>query len=469
MRVLLIALPLVSSLFFWGASLLGGKSLFTFAAVGLLSTSVVALPLLAQKRIDYFSPLMMIYYATAIGGGARGILVATSGSATFDSYTAGFDWADIVSNSIWSVVGLLCIGIGYLCSRYTKMSAIRIQFTEYKLSHFRVFVVFFLVNLASFFAASAYTKVMGVEFTDIYSVSNKRAVLLENSNTYVSYGYLKLAGSLSGYLFIVLLSLAIFGLWSTRRWMLWCALVPTFLLAVYVPFVSSSRIEIILLLLNGVIIFYYKNNRVIPIGPALSVCAVVVLISSGMGYLRYEAQGKQSETQINPIETIVGSGNFVDVARTSIIIEHVPDRMNFLYGSSLISWVFSPIPRAFWPQKPDISLGPVVKSKVWGVNVRKNGFPPGVVAEGYLNFGYPGIVIVPFLFGWVLGSFYYSIAKRLGNSLPVTVLYSCVIWRASFGAVGLNVSLGLLQVATSAILAMLILRLVMTRERRRES
>ncbi|MEZ5841083.1 MAG: hypothetical protein R3D02_11905 [Hyphomicrobiales bacterium] len=95
----------------------------------------------------------------------------------------------------------------------------------------------------------------------------------------------------------------------------------------------------------------------------------------------------------NALEAVVGSGNGIDLYRSVAIMKRVPQYHDYLRGSSYLSLVTSFIPRAIWAEKPNPSLGPWVKSELFGEDVRNNGWPPGMVAEAYINFGSVGIVL----------------------------------------------------------------------------
>ena len=35
----------------------------------------------------------------------------------------------------------------------------------------------------------------------------------------------------------------------------------------------------------------------------------------------------------------------------------IPRNVDYLYGESLLSWIYAPVPRSYWPEKPEIGLG----------------------------------------------------------------------------------------------------------------
>lgn len=85
-----------------------------------------------------------------------------------------------------------------------------------------------------------------------------------------------------------------------------------------------------------------------------------------------------------------------------------PDRIPYL-GSEMAVWAMvHPIPRVLWPGKPEkLSVEAADALGVQGASVAST-----FVGESYMMAGYPGIVIVALLFGWLAGWW-----DRLGHDL----------------------------------------------------
>jgi hypothetical protein len=88
-----------------------------------------------------------------------------------------------------------------------------------------------------------------------------------------------------------------------------------------------------------------------------------------------------------------------------------------------LSWVTFPIPRSLWPNKPDVSLGKMVKEQVLGQTTRLTGRPPSVMAEGYMNFGLIGYLIVSLLFGALTRVVWNTFQPSLMNNKVAAVFY----------------------------------------------
>ncbi|NEP15242.1 MAG: oligosaccharide repeat unit polymerase [Symploca sp. SIO2C1] len=81
---------------------------------------------------------------------------------------------------------------------------------------------------------------------------------------------------------------------------------------------------------------------------------------------------------------------------TLAILGNVPKRFDFLYGESYVTIVTFPIPRALWSNKPR-GIGARVGTQLFGTE--NAGIPPGMVGEGYWNFGISGVILIHALFG----------------------------------------------------------------------
>src|SRR5690606_27981804 len=123
---------------------------------------------------------------------------------------------------------------------------------------------------------------------------------------------------------------------------------------------------------------------------------------------------------------------------STAIIDRVLERHDFLYGSSLLSLLTAPIPRAVWPDKPKPRLDPWVESELFDLPTRSNGWPPGMVAEAYINFGTLGIPLVMFIFGALLKLIYRTALPYLGSSPVITMAYAICIVRLSYNCFSLN-------------------------------
>ena len=97
------------------------------------------------------------------------------------------------------------------------------------------------------------------------------------------------------------------------------------------------------------------------------------------------------------IEQVVGSTYFLDVNSPILIIALADERDRF-WGASYMYWTYAWIPRAFWPGKPVVTLGPYMKREILGVEGSIGGVNPTGPGEAFINFGWFGLAVA-FLLG----------------------------------------------------------------------
>ncbi|WP_188434365.1 O-antigen polysaccharide polymerase Wzy [Halopseudomonas salina] len=450
LRLIALIYPnIIISLFFLLLYTLSNEEGYLFCSISFLCLCAFLPSQLNNRKIDVFEPINLIYFAVFLGTAARSLLVTLQGSEKFDYLTEGFSFSTILGFSPFLFLGLLSLNLGY--SFHNKRIPIeRLFLLKRKISTNKIHAIFPVAIFISATGSFLYLKTINLDLSDLTSISNKRAIEVDDG-TYSAYGHLKFLASFAEVALYLVLASGLTMLKRSHKLSNQIMIYTAFAFAFITPFVSSSRMDIMLVGINCLIIIYYAKNRSLPKKVLIGTLVFSVSIASGMGYLRATAQGNDASTYTDPIQSTVGSGNFVDLARTSIIIANVPEKMDYLYGTSLISWITAPIPRVIWPEKPNVSLGPSVRSEIYGLPTLNNGFPPGIVAEGYMNFGYIGLIILPFLFGSIQKLLYMTFRNIIISNPIALLIYISFLWRFSFGAIGLNFSQALVQVATDIV------------------
>ncbi len=139
------------------------------------------------------------------------------------------------------------------------------------------------------------------------------------------------------------------------------------------------------------------------------------------------------------LEMTAGSRHFFDLAKTAHLLAAVPDKLDYQYGATMVSWLVAPVPRAWWPQKPTIGAGLLIATPVFDKRPGTGGVPPGLVGELYLNFGYGGIFVGLLGTGLLLRSLYETL--RRGFPAPAYVLiYTLLSTRLAVGLLSSSVS-----------------------------
>ncbi|MBA3315523.1 MAG: oligosaccharide repeat unit polymerase [Planctomycetota bacterium] len=142
------------------------------------------------------------------------------------------------------------------------------------------------------------------------------------------------------------------------------------------------------------------RKRLIVIGLPLALVA-------GYYYAAFVVANR-SEGSADLEKTVVAANEYTgfEMFRELIfILEVVPGEVNYQYGRSYLNQLINPIPRYFWSGKPVWDAG-ILLARAKG-HVGDDGQvymtnSPGFVGETYLNFGFLGLLLIPFAAGWLI-------------------------------------------------------------------
>lgn len=92
---------------------------------------------------------------------------------------------------------------------------------------------------------------------------------------------------------------------------------------------------------------------------------------------------------------------------TGLILDRTPGTVPYQFGAYYPLLIKNLIPRIFWPEKPSVNLANQFFQVEYGLtnsrDVKSVSIACGFEAEGYMNFGWVGILVVGLLCGFVLG------------------------------------------------------------------
>lgn len=445
----LIQLVLIASLLFlyslfYVATLESG---YFYILAGMLSYFVIVFFCFLTNS-NFISPLRLASLAIFIGCLLRNFFLHYS-----DSDRVGFllNYLPVnyyAGHSFWIVFGIFFLCLGYYFANFHKNSGVP-NSRGVSNSVKRIFLngrhrwlVFALGAGLGLIGTYLFVDQVGLQSISLSTISNKRPVELD-SGEYTSLGHVRILYKFTEFCFYILF-VSFLGARRKSKFLLIQILI-LFLISSLVPFLNSSRSEIVLMIINVFIISYIRKK--IDIKKALIGIIFCVMIISFMGYLRALAQSEDNyvDDKQNPIESIVGAGNFLDMSRTIYIIKEFPDKDGYMLGESYFHWVTGFIPRVLWHDKPNVSLGPYIKSVVYGQDIRNHGYPPGFIAEAFINFSGFGVIFISAILG-VIFRVLDSILKRAQNNDFLLLVYIAVAWRMSFGLIGLNFSQAFMQV-----------------------
>jgi len=201
---------------------------------------------------------------------------------------------------------------------------------------------------------------------------------------------------------------------------------------------TGSRNTVFILLMNCVVSFFLIKNKIswMHIVASVVVLCITVSIFSFMGLKRKEVLGYQGLDEKGTVEIVVEgvNGAFGNNENTVWMIDN--DYTSYLVGSTYLAAPLNFIPRSVWAGKP-LGGGPKLVNSIYPGSyvVGRAGvssLTTGLLPEAYMNFGYLGAVVIPFVFCFML----WSVKKVFDDpSNPVIlslVSYLCVALGVSF-------------------------------------
>jgi hypothetical protein len=400
--------------------------------------------LLRGRAFDPFEPINMVALAILYGTTARAIWLLTSSSSRVEFIMMGTTMGEVTANAPLILLSLVAMTAGYVLMPL-RLPLERLDYIRnYALSRSRL-------KLAVL--ATVAISMIGIPWIIIeYGITLQNGILglsLKRVTTYVSSeGELVYAAGFQRWLGyavqhgFTLLAAALLARIVQPRPAIIAAVVALGVMSMITPFLASSRSSLVLLMLHLTIFaFYYRRLSIKVLTTVFIVSCVLLAV---LGAIR-EMNMAGVQRDYSGVDRVLGAGNSFDFVRTSAIMDRVPDVVPFQYGATYAGLIGAAIPKAMWPEKPAVGLGAFVKGKIFGQSTRLGGWPSGMVAEGWINFGLFGLFGPLFLFGCMLRFFYESVRPLLGISFPITLLYAVSIWRFGFGMIGMNFSHGIAQ------------------------
>jgi oligosaccharide repeat unit polymerase len=209
--------------------------------------------------------------------------------------------------------------------------------------------------------------------------------------------------------------------WYGFRW--WLVL-PMSLYLLVMSYQGFHRFRIVIPLIIMIQLYLDRRNRK---WPTLRLTAAIVTV--GLLFFTLKTVGEMAQAGARPSEIVEASTDILErtlegdsemqyldsFASTVTLVDRHDE---FYYGRTYLTALVLPIPRPLWPDKPrqnayqhDIST-PVRP-------MAENGMIATFLGETYANFGYVGIVLVPFIIAYILTRFYlyaytrhyYSVAR----------------------------------------------------------
>lgn len=423
-HILLIAITVFGSIYV----IVIKQPSYLLAFITIPLVNILLLPLTSkEQKFDPTHPILLILVSLLIGTVLRSFFILSPLQSDAKFLMLLGEPPAILMKGIFAIyLGLISFIIGYIYSSkpfpdWSKTGIFKDQINMKKFVPLAV-----IITIVSMITAYLYFQKVGVNFSDISAVSQKRRYKLDNGS-YTSLGYYLLLMDLAGPVYYILL---IYLIRNRKSFFSFLGIFTLFLclLNLIYPFVRSSRSDALYVIIYSGLIFYYLRGgiKISRIAYFALIGSIILVIMTTLRRDHAKVRSTKLEAQTNPLVIMVGSLNFLGVDKTSQIIDKMPSRMNYKFGTTLFLWTLAPIPHTLWLNKPDIRIGLEVGEKIYqkrDQNDPGGGVPPGFIAELYMNFSYMGIIAGMFLFGNMLKLFYEALKKIRTISIFGMVIY----------------------------------------------
>lgn len=199
---------------------------------------------------------------------------------------------------------------------------------------------------------------------------------------------------------------------------------------------TGSRSGIFFILMIGIMIWMLRKGR-FSMTKVIGIMLVVILGVGILGTFRNVVKdtGEADFSTLTDLQTgiIEALGNSEEAGELTgarnggplPMLAYVPEKEEYLYGSTYLAALTIAIPRAIWPEKPGLCGGRAAKTFYY-----KNadwGIPCGSIGESYWNFGLVGVFTAFFIYGyfhkWLAQSF-----RKYATYPTALVLYAIVLF-----------------------------------------
>ena len=432
-----------------------------FVAFGFFSLAILVLPFAINTNQSLLSNWSFVGLSVFIGCFLRGLYV-------------GFEFPDVRLIERLFTLGerpdyflypfaLMSCGLLITALVYSfyggAANRIGINTQNYVFSSKRLYFLSILCLLISATAVVAYIQLTGG--FDMANLSSKRSTIssLDLGSEHRTWKSLKTIASLSILAHLFVLYDAITG--RRNRAPKYILALMLLLVGVFLPFYSSVRSEAVVYLILSLMVVYGAGNKV-PWKKIIMYLFAMILLLTVMSVMRAGGKIGSSEfkEKINAtgfIDSMVLNRNGAELGKTAHIINSIPGVLDYELGSTILVWLAAPIPREIWNDKPLVSSGPIIGTRIYGNRV--SGVPPGFYAEMYWNFGIFGILFGSAFFGFLLK--WLDTKFRIEGHMLVVYVFG--VAQAGHGIIGVGLGYGLFQAAIKLVMGLVFCALIFRR------
>ena len=409
----------------------GWESTFFFFAIGTLCLLLTLLFVLTEPIFDPYSLWSLsIIFNVVMGISIRSIYIVfglPNQQVIEQLFLLGQPIEMFIQPSLFILLALTLLGCGYTLGRNKYQKPLIHRKITAPWQPTKLYWVVMICSILSIGVLIIFIQQTGG--LNLQQFSSKRSAISYtyelDLSEYHGYGYLRALNNLSTIAYLLMLTYyAITSPNLTKKQIF--ILGVLFLNALLFPIYSSQRAPIMWLIISSFAIWYYVGRRI---------RIRTVLFVGISGLLLFQILSEIRHVRIQTIDFVLSvvrfseildplilNRSFLDLTKTSHIITSIPTVLELEHGKTLITWLYAPIPRELWPEKPLIQYGPIIGKYIYGLD--GSGVPPGIIAELYWNFAIAGLAIGSLGLGWFLRRIYEwfsPLTTENGNNILVYV------------------------------------------------
>jgi oligosaccharide repeat unit polymerase len=412
-----------------------------YAAVGMMSLFIVLAPFLSLEKYDLFCPWSFVILPVALLSTPQAICTSfnfPNEEPIERMMQLGQGPEFFFYPGAILLLAFICLTVGYFGFQSKRPRNI---YLGRDFDPNRLLMSLAIVGLIACVSTVAFIRVTGGVSSD--RITDKRTNLetldVEAGDTR-QHGHLRQISKLSSVVFLIFYSFVL-----TRKQRLSvpivCLLILGLMMAIALPFYASSRAQVCWVLINTIGVNYYlgRGNFFLKVALFLSLGLAFFIFMSAVRN-RDHQDGMDSVSIEKSFESLVLNRNGPGLSKTAHIINAIPDKLEYQYGSTIAEWLLAPIPRALYPTKPMMGTGTEIGTKIYGTKL--SGIPPGMIAELYWNFHIAGVIFGMLLFGYLLQRVYAVFQDVRSDPAVVVPIYLFSVIPVAFGVLGNSIGYG---------------------------
>lgn len=383
-----------------------------------------------KSRIDFLMPEIYVGLSLLIGTTLRTIWLTRPAILDYNKHQAVLLGQDITELYFPLFLINICV-IFFLVGKQIKFDYFKIKIMDniIIIKKFNFFMMVVFGCLTSIIGIYFLIKQVGITEILVENISGKKRIFDQSGQRY-SFAWIRVFGKFSKFTFYLgILYFLIFRSSYSKNKMIRLLIIFSLATTILYSFVNSSRsvlIEIIIISTLSYIISEKKIPKLLSVG----FIALTILLS---GLIISKREGNETDYNNSlfhsSLESIVANNNFLGVSKTGKISKYVLKNNFYYFGQTYATWLYAPIPRTLWNEKPPVTPGLIVRKDIIGwasVNNLGGGIPPGIVAESFMNFGLLGVILVPLLLGSFVNFIFNKIRQlvvfnKLKSVDPITI------------------------------------------------